>query len=98
MRRFARRRLAWRPGSTTGARVSLSRRRSRRVRPILRRLALAPTRCAPNWAMQAWVRTRAGFCWDRYVDDAPRETYWDEPDTELTLVPSFGGLGVRLTF
>ncbi len=53
---------------------------------------------APNWAMQAWVRTRAGFCWDRYVDDAPRETYWDEPDTELTLVPSFGGLGVRLTF
>lgn len=53
---------------------------------------------APNWATHAWVRTRAGFCWDRYVDDAPRETYWDEPDTELTLAPTFGGLSLHLTF
>jgi len=53
---------------------------------------------APNWATQAWLRTRAGFCWDRYVDDAPRDAYWDEPETEARLVPTFGGLGLHLTF
>lgn len=53
---------------------------------------------APNWATHAWVRTRAGFCWDRYVDDSPRETYWDEPETALTLAPTFGGLSLHLTF
>jgi hypothetical protein len=53
---------------------------------------------APNWATQAWVRTRAGFCWDRYVDDTARDAYWDEPETEVRLVPSFGGLGLQLTF
>jgi hypothetical protein len=53
---------------------------------------------APNWATQAWVRTRAGFCWDRYVDDAPREAYWDEPETEARLSPTLGGLSLHLTF
>lgn len=53
---------------------------------------------APGWATEAWVRTRAGFCWDRYVDDTPRDAYWDEPETEARLVPTFGGLSLHLTF
>jgi hypothetical protein len=53
---------------------------------------------APSWATRAWTQTRGGFCWDRYTEDQPHETYWDEPQLEAQLLPSVGGLSLRLTF
>ncbi|MCA9575917.1 MAG: hypothetical protein KC668_10805 [Myxococcales bacterium] len=53
---------------------------------------------APSWATRAWTEARGGSCWGRYVAPQPSDPYAHEPELEVQLVPSMGGLGIQLTF